>query len=104
MLGAAPRRVAQRSRQTVHLRTTPSRIHSAVRLKTGRGLILTPIVMFYSGILSCAALAIITTSPCGWVCALTCVDNAPGDNYGHFTVEWWTPMNGRSGGQACPRE
>jgi hypothetical protein len=31
-------------------------------------------------------------------CALTCVDDTPGDNNGRFTVEWWTPMkdNGRT--------
>jgi hypothetical protein len=27
--------------------------------------------------------------------ALTCVDNTPGEHYGRFTVEWWTPMKGK---------
>ena len=27
--------------------------------------------------------------------ALTCVDNTPSDNYGRFTVEWWTLMKGK---------
>jgi hypothetical protein len=37
--------------------------------------------------------------------ALTCVDNTPGDNYGRFTVEWWTPMKGkREGKRALARE
>jgi hypothetical protein len=31
--------------------------------------------------------------------ALTCVDNTPGDNYGRFTVEWWTPMKGKREGK-----
>jgi hypothetical protein len=37
--------------------------------------------------------------------ALTCVDNTPGDNYGRFTVKWWTPMKGkREGKRALARE
>jgi hypothetical protein len=37
--------------------------------------------------------------------ALTCVDNTPGDNYGRFTVDWWTPMKGkREGKRALARE
>jgi hypothetical protein len=37
--------------------------------------------------------------------ALTCVHNIPGDNYGRFMVEWWTPMKGkREGKHALVRE
>jgi hypothetical protein len=31
--------------------------------------------------------------------ALTCVDNTPGENYGRFTMEWWTPMKGKREGK-----
>jgi hypothetical protein len=67
MPGVVPRRMAQPTRRTIHLRTTPTPIHFAVRPRIDRGLTSTPTVMFYSGILSSAALVIITTSPCGWV-------------------------------------
>jgi hypothetical protein len=37
--------------------------------------------------------------------ALTCMDNTPGDNYGRFTVEWWTSKKGkREGKRALARE
>jgi hypothetical protein len=65
--GAVPRRMAQLTRRTIHLRTTPSPINFAVRPRTDRGQTSTPTAMFYSGILSSAAPVIITTSPCGWV-------------------------------------
>jgi hypothetical protein len=32
-------------------------------------------------------------------CALTCIDNSSGDNYGKFTVEWWTSMKGKREGK-----
>jgi hypothetical protein len=67
MPGAVPRKMAQHTRRTIHLRTTPSPIHFAVRPRTDRGRTSTPTVMFYSGILSSAAPVIITTSPCSWV-------------------------------------
>jgi hypothetical protein len=67
MPGGVPRRMSQRTRRTIHLRTTPSPIHFAVRPRTDRGRTSTPTAMFYSGILSSATPVIITTSPCGWV-------------------------------------
>jgi hypothetical protein len=66
-LGGVPRRMSQRTRWTIHLRTTPSPIHFAVRPRTDRGRTSTLTAMFYSGILSSAAPVIIITSPCGWV-------------------------------------
>jgi hypothetical protein len=63
--GGNPRKMAQRIRRTIYLRTTPSPIHFAVRPRTDRGQTSTPTAMFYSGILSSAAPVIITTSPCG---------------------------------------
>jgi hypothetical protein len=33
--------------------------------------------------------------------ALTCVDNTPGDNYGRFTVEWWTSMKDKREGKCA---
>jgi hypothetical protein len=65
--GVVLRRMAQHTWRTIHPRTTRSPIHFAVRLRIDRGLTSTPTAMFYSRILSCAALVIITTSPCGWV-------------------------------------
>ena len=32
-------------------------------------------------------------------CALTCVNNTPGDNYGQFRVEWWMPMKSKQEGK-----
>jgi hypothetical protein len=34
-------------------------------------------------------------------CALTCMDNTSGDNYGRFTVEWWTPMKDKWEGKCA---
>jgi hypothetical protein len=65
--GVVPWRMAQRTWWTIHPRMTQSPIHFGVRLRIDRGLTSTPTAMFYSRILSCAALVIITTSPCGWV-------------------------------------
>jgi hypothetical protein len=33
--------------------------------------------------------------------ALTCMDNTLGDNYGRFTVEWWTPMKDKREGKCA---
>jgi hypothetical protein len=33
--------------------------------------------------------------------ALTCVHNTLGENYGRFTVEWWTPMKGKWEGKCA---
>jgi hypothetical protein len=33
--------------------------------------------------------------------ALTCVDNTPDNNYGRFTVEWWTPMKDKREGKCA---
>jgi hypothetical protein len=65
--GGVPRRMAQRIRRTIHLRTTPCPIHFVVRPRTDRGRTSTPTTILYSGILSSATPVIITTSPCGWV-------------------------------------
>jgi hypothetical protein len=99
MPGVVPRRMAQRTWWKIHLRTTSSPIHFAVQPRTNRGLTSTPTRDVLLGDFVLCRLSHNNHLPVWLGRALTCVDNTPGDNYGRFTVEWWTPMKGKREGK-----